>query len=244
MKYTFITLSLFVTLISLSNCSSKKETNSENKIVAESSPSNKIEKETPKTKSAIINIQDTVEVSQTVLCIKDSASTIEGMHKKLSTIYNSKLQETIKANKLTITGSPMAWQTILKTAYFFEAGIPVDRTPTKMGKGMYMKNTGADSAVVAHFWGPHDLTKSGYDAIEEKFAETHKIKSTTIYEIYKGDHFPTNNEAIDFYKLQTDIVAPYRKTIVKSKKMEIVPTKEQKIVRKKKKVVMPLPVTK
>jgi effector-binding domain-containing protein len=166
--------------------------------------------ETTQTKGPIINIQDSTEVSQTVLCLKDSSTTIEGMYQKLSNIYNVKLQETIKAGKLNVMGSPMAWQTIEKDAYFFEAGIPVDKAPSKMGKGMYMKNTGSDSAVVAHFWGPLNLTKSAYDALAEKLTDAGKTKSNASYEIYKGDFFPSNNAAVDFYKLQTDIITPFK----------------------------------
>jgi effector-binding domain-containing protein len=160
-------------------------------------------------KGAIINMEDTIEVKSNVLCLKDSSKTREGMYAKLSAIYNKKLPEAIKANKLKITGAPMAWHTMQKTAFFFEAGIPVDKAPAKPGKGMYMKSTGGDSVYIAHFFGPNDLTNSAYDAIKEKATENHKVTSPT-YEVYIDNPFVVTTEPLDLYKLQTDIVCPFR----------------------------------
>jgi effector-binding domain-containing protein len=160
-------------------------------------------------KGAIINMQDTVEIKRTVLCFKDSSKTREGMYAKLADIYNKKLHDAIKANKLIITGAPMAWHTMQKAAYFFEAGIPVNKAPAKAGKGMYMKNTGGDSVYVAHFFGPNDLTTEAYDAIKEKAKENHKVTSDA-YEIYIDNPFVITTEPLDLYKLQTDIVWPFR----------------------------------
>ena len=195
--------------------------------------------ELPKAKGPVINIQDSLEVNQIVLCLKDSSSTVEGMYAKLSTIYNIKLQETIKAGKLHVMGSPMAWRTMQNDAYFFEAGIPVDRAPGKMGKGMYMKNTGTDSTIVAHFWGPLDQTKSAYDAVDERLVDIKKTKSSSAYEIYRGNYFLANNEAVDFYKLQTDIIVPLKKVKYKvEKEVPLIktwnPAKAAKPVKKKK----------
>jgi effector-binding domain-containing protein len=160
-------------------------------------------------KGAIINMEDTIEVKKTVLCLKDSSKTREGMYAKLTAIYNKKIPDAIKANKLKITGAPMAWHTMQKTAFFFEAGIPVDKAPSKMGKGMYMKTTGTDSVYVAHFFGPNDLTKGAYEAIKEKAKDNHKTTSAA-YEIYVGNPFVVTTEPLDLYKLQTDIVVPYK----------------------------------
>lgn len=209
MKNLLFTLCTFTILSTFLSCTGNKESEKTNtKNTDTIAPI--VEVETPKVKAPIINIQDSLEVKQDVLCIKDSSNTIEGMYQKLSNIYNIKLQEIIKASKVQVMGSPMAWQTVEKNAYFFEAGIPVDRAPSKMGKGMYMKSTGDDSAAVAHFWGPQNISKSAYDALDEKLTDMHKTKSAAVYEIYKGDYFPTNNTAVDFYKLQIDIVMPYK----------------------------------
>jgi effector-binding domain-containing protein len=160
-------------------------------------------------KGAVINMQDTVEIKRMVLCLKDSSKTREGMYAKLADIYNKKLPDAIKANKLIITGAPMAWHTMQKAAYFFEAGIPVNKAPAKPGKGMYMKNTGNDSVYIAHFFGPNDLTIGAYDAIKEKAKENHKVTSAA-YEVYIDNPFVITTEPLDLYKLQTDIVWPFR----------------------------------
>jgi effector-binding domain-containing protein len=160
-------------------------------------------------KGAVINMQDTVEIKRMVLCLKDSSKTREGMYSKLIEIYNKKLPDAIKANKLITTGAPMAWHTMQKTAYFFEAGIPVNKAPAKPGKGMYIKSTGGDSVYVAHFFGPNDLTIGAYDAIKEKAKENHKV-TAAAYEIYINNPFVITTEPLDLYKLQTDIVWPFR----------------------------------
>ena len=122
----------------------------------------------------------------------------------------------------------MAWQLMQNGAYFFEAGIPVDKVPAKMGKGMFMKSTGTDSTVVAHFWGKQDQTISAYSALDEKLTEQKKTKSSDAYEIYRGNYFPVNNEPVDFYKLQVDIIVPFKKVIYKTKIIEIPSTKGTK----------------
>jgi effector-binding domain-containing protein len=160
-------------------------------------------------KGAVINMEDTVEIKRMVLCLKDSSKTREGMYAKLVEIYNKKIPDAIKANKLKIMGSPMAWHTMQKTSFFFEAGIPVDKAPTKPGKGMYMKSTGNDSVYIAHFFGPNELTTGAYEAIKEKAKENHKVTSSA-YEVYIDNPFITTTEPLDLYKLQTDIVFPFR----------------------------------
>ncbi len=161
-------------------------------------------------KGPIINLEDTIEKKFVLLCLKDSSKTREGMNQKLSAIFNVKLPEAIKSNKLTIMGDAIAWHTTQKNAFFFEAGIPVNKAPTKMGKALYMKNTAGDSALIAHFWGPNELNKSAYEALEEMLKDKHKTKAGSIYEIYIGNPFVTSKEPLDLYKLQTDIVLPYK----------------------------------
>jgi effector-binding domain-containing protein len=254
MKKVLSTLFSAAIVCTFASCSGS-DTKTDNAITSNNDTTSEVEVvEKAQTKGPIINIQDSTEVKQIVLCLKDSSATIEGMYQKLSNIYNVKLQETIKAGKLQILGSPMAWQTVEKDAYFFEAGIPVDKAPSKMGKGMYMKSTGEDSAVVAHFWGPLNLTKSAYDALAEKLTDAGKTKSNASYEIYKGDFFPANNAAVDFYKLQTDIVTPFKGYVApKEKKVSLTLTAKEakkeaneskvgkgKKIKKKKAVAAPL----
>jgi hypothetical protein len=202
MKTNISTLLFSITILLFTSCNNSNET----KVPT-------VNPETPKTdsvivnKGPIINIEDTIAINQTVLCLKDSALTIESMMAKMENIYAVKIADVIKSNKLLVTGAPIAWQTIQKNAYFFEAGLPVNKAPTKFGKGMYIKNTNADSAVIAHFWGPLAQTKSAYDALAESLTDKHKTKADQ-YEIYKGTQFTSLND--DPYKQQTDIVVTYK----------------------------------
>ena len=169
----------------------------------------------PEKKGPIINVIDTMEQKRIVLCVKDSAATSAGMSVKLNAIYNKKLPDAIKAGKLKATGQPIAWYKTQKAPFFFEAGIPVDKAPAKPIKGTYTKNTGRDSALVAHFFGPYDMTQVGYDALNEMLKDRHKSKAAPSYEIYVKNPFeqpaPVKGKTIknDPYKNETDIVMPY-----------------------------------
>jgi hypothetical protein len=163
--------------------------------------------ETVNTKGPIINIEDTVELSQTLLCVKDTAKTEQTLQQKLANIYNNKLPEAIKAGKGIITGSPTIWNDYKKGVYYFEAGIPIEKAIAKMPKGMYLKNTGKDSALVAHFWGPQTLIKSAYDALFETLKDKKK-NSVATYVTFVGNHFDSSQT--DPYKLKTDIVVTYK----------------------------------
>ncbi len=160
-------------------------------------------------KAPIINLQDTIGLKQTILCIKDSANNQERMYIKLCIIFNTKLTDCIKANKIKITGNPIVWHTKQKNAFFFEAGIPVDKTPAKPNKGMYMKNTNNDSVFIAHFYGANESSMA-YEALYEKLNDLKKQKIGEVYEIYFGDYFSSTKTKKDFYKLRRDIVLPYK----------------------------------
>ncbi len=208
MKQIITFLTFFHLLLLVSSCNSSTEKGAPAIATVED---NKIEvlPVIPQ-KGAVINMQDSVEIKRQVLCLKDSSKTREGMYAKLTAIYTKKLPDVIKANKLVITGAPMAWHTMQKTFFFFEAGIPVNNAPAKPGKGMYMKNTGGDSVYVAHFFGPNDLTKGAYDAIKEKATENNRV-IVSSYEVYIDNPFVTTTEPLDLYKLQTDIICTFRK---------------------------------
>ena len=176
-------------------------------VKKESAPNNK--SEIPQ-KGPIVNIVDTVELKRIVLCVKDSAATSAGMSAKLSNIFNKKIPDAITAAKLKITGQPMAWYKSQKAPFFFEVGIPVAKAPVKMPKGFFIKKTGGDSALVAHFFGPNVLSTVGYEAVADMVKERNKKKAAAAYEIYIDNPFEVKKGKIDAYKQQTDIVLPYQ----------------------------------
>ncbi len=162
-------------------------------------------------KGPIINLLDTIEIKRIVICMKDSAATSAGIAIKLYNIYNKKITAFIKTNKLKITGAPMAWYKTQKAPYFFEAGLPVDKIPTKLTKGIFVKNTGGDSAIIAHFFGPYDLTNVGYEALTDFIKSNKKIRTAPAYEMYIRNPFDSSlKKKIDPYKMQTDIIFPYK----------------------------------
>ena len=161
-------------------------------------------------KGPIVNIIDTVEVKRIVFCVKDSSATSAGMSAKLSIIYNKKIPYAIATAKLKITGKPIAWYKSQKAPFFFEVGIPVDKAPVKLPKGFFIKMTGGDSALVAHFFGPNVMSNVGYDALVEMLKERNRTKAAGAYEIYIYNPFEVKKGKLDPYKQQTDIVLPYK----------------------------------
>ncbi len=168
-------------------------------------------KESGPVRPPIVNLIDTVARKYIVLFAKDSAASSERISAKLAGIFGTKLPDFIKKEKLTVTGPPMAWYKTNNAPFFFEAGIPVNKKPAKLPKGFYIKNVGGDSAVIAHFYGPYALTSMGYDAISDYLADNKKKRSGVPYEIYVTEPIGKDGKMMDPYKVQTDIVFPYKK---------------------------------
>ena len=161
-------------------------------------------------RAPIININDTVSIKRIVITIKDSAATMDRVTMKLDEIYSVQLAAVIKKYNLKVTGHPMAWYKNKTSPFFFEAGIPVDKRPSKSTSGVQVKEIGIDSVVVAHFYGPHDLTFQGYDVLKDLLKERKRKSKGSPYEIYVDNPFDSTGRPKDPYKVQTDIVFPYK----------------------------------
>lgn len=156
-------------------------------------------------KPPVINIIDTVSIKRTIICLKDSAASMDRVGAKLGAIYG-KVSKAVEEGKCKVTGAPMAWYRSEKAPYFFEAGMPVDKKPAKLPAGAVIKETGQEQVVVAHFFGPYELLSQGYDALKEWMTSHKKEAAGAPYEIYIGD--PGIQK--DPYKVQTDIVFPIK----------------------------------
>ena len=178
----------------------KADTGSIGEPVAETAPP-------PPAKPPIINITDTLESRRLVLCVRDSASTYERIAPKLGEIYLVKIGGYISKSGLRITGKPMAWFTRRESGYFFEAGFPVDRKPAKLPARFIFRETRADSATIAHFYGPYPQVPEGYAALEE-YLRNNKQEAGQPYEIYVDDPMDKNGKPLDPWKVRTDIVFP------------------------------------
>ena len=209
MKYSIIFLASAIVLTIFSCKDNKEKLPTIVPLVKQDAPAepvNEIEQKGP-----IINIIDTVEIKRLVLCVKDSAANKEIMKEKLSTIFKQTLADAIATGKLSQVGEPIVWYKSSKAPFFFEAGIPVNKAPAKMGKGMFMANTGGDSALISHFFGPTELSFIGYQTLSDVLTENNKKKTGISYEVYIDNKFLAANEKTDPYQLQTDIVMPYKK---------------------------------
>lgn len=214
MKHNLLSGLLFATLLFTTACNNnepEKKIADEPKIDTTKAETKKVEEPVTETKRGpVINIGDTLSVKRMVLTMKDSAATLERVSLKLGEIYGAKLGAVIKKNNLKQTGAPMAWYKGDKAPYFFEAGIPIDKKPSKLSKGMYIKEMGVDSIVVAHFYGPYDLLPQAYDALRDWLKDHKKKVKGAPYEIYIGDPVDSKGKPIDPYKVQTDVVFSWK----------------------------------
>lgn len=202
----------FILLISIISCHNKDqkkdaavEPKKETKAAAEKKEAEVVAKRPP-----IINIADTLSTKSLVIYMKDSAASSERIGLKLGEIYGFKLAAVIKKNKLKPTGQPMAWYNKKKKAYFFEAGIPVDKKPAKLPSNVFIKQIGVDSVTIAHFHGPYDLLPEAYDVLNDYLKERKRRLIGTPYEVYVDDPMDKDGKMKDFYKVQTDVVYPWK----------------------------------
>lgn len=170
----------------------------------------RVEQKMASNKAPVINMTDTVSIKHLVLCMRDSAANSGRIAKKLGEIYSVKLAAVIKRNGLKITGSPIAWYRNQKAPYFFEAGIPIDRKPSKFAAGVFIKYIGSDSTVVAHFYGPYNLTNQAYPVLQEWIKDHKKKIIHPPYEVYIDDPTDKDGKLKDPYKVQTDIVFTWK----------------------------------
>ena len=86
----------------------------------------------------------------------------------------------------------------------------MDKKPGKLPPGVSVKEIGVDSIVVAHFYGPYDLLPQAYDALKDWMKDHKKKAKGAPYEIYVGDPMDEKGKPKDPYKVQTDIVFPWK----------------------------------
>ena len=88
--------------------------------------------------------------------------------------------------------------------------MPVNKKPAKLPKGVSLKQIGTDSVVVAHFYGPYELTPQGYTALKDWIKDHKKKIILPPYEVYVGDPMDKDGKLIDPYKVQTDIIFTWK----------------------------------
>lgn len=214
-NFRIVLLVQALAIVLLYACNNQTQTDKDPTIVKSTdSPDVRKKKPTeaalPTNRPPIINITDTLSVKRLVLCMKDSAATYDRISLKLGQIYSVKLATVIKKNNLKVTGQPMAWFKARKAPYFFEAGIPVDKRPRKLPANAFIKEIGVDSVIVAHFYGGYDLLPQAYEALTDIIKDRKRTLKGKPYEIYIDDSMDKDGKLKDPYKVQTDVVFPWR----------------------------------
>lgn len=151
-----------------------------------------------------IIIEEKLIPEQTIVYVTDSASSYAGITQKFIQIIPAELGGFLKKNGLKMMGAPCAWYNGNKTPFVFDIGVPVNKTPSATEGRIKIKALTAGNAVVAHFYGPYDLTSQGYMAVETWLKEHNKKATGAPYEVYLGD--PGIEK--DPYKVLTDIIFP------------------------------------
>ena len=124
----------------------------------------------------IVNITDTIAARYIVLYIKDSASTSGRISQKLAKIYGVTLPEFIQKNKLSISGAPMAWYKTTKAPFFFEAGLPINKKPAKLPKGIFVKdNKKKRDGIPYEIYVTEPIGKDG------KAIDPYKVQTDIVY---------------------------------------------------------------
>jgi len=209
-KFTMLFL-ISSLLLSISACHNGKEGNKNNNTIDTIIKSTvKAEQKNSPNKAPVINITDTISIKHFILYMKDSAATSSRISIKLGEIYSVKLAGFIKKNGLKVMSAPMAWYRSQKAPFFFEAGIAVDKNPRKLTTGIFVKQIGTDSIVVAHFYGPYNLTNQAYPVLQDWIKDRKKKMIQPPYEIYIDDPLDKNGKLKDPYKVQTDIVFTWK----------------------------------
>lgn len=157
----------------------------------------------------IINIIDTIAPKKLMLYVSDSAATSERISIKITKIFDQKLADFIKKQKIQTDGHKTVWFKTNKAPFFFEAGIPIIKKPVKLPKGFLVKSIGGDSAIIAHYYGPYSKTNMAYDALAEWAKDKKKKKKGNPYEVYVTDPIDKDGKPVDPYKIRTDIVFPH-----------------------------------
>jgi len=214
MQHLRLIFALTYTFILLTSCNSnleeKQKTTPEDPVAKKDTPAPDTKPSTVNDRPPIINIMDTVSVKRIVLCLKDSAASLERISVKLGVLYGTKLAAVIKNNNLKVTGRPMAWYNTTKAPYYFEAGLPVDKKPVKLPGNFFIKEIGTDSVIVAHFYGTYLQMPLAYDALKDWMKAHKKTLKGKPYEVYVDDPVNNDGKLKDPYKVQTDIVFTWR----------------------------------
>lgn len=144
--------------------------------------------------------------AQKLLLMKGSAKEAE-IGKALGEIYGQ-IGKVVKENGLKMAGAPMAlYDDPQGGTYTFEAGIPVDKKPSKpLPANIMYREMDESAAAIAHFSGPYEKTGAAYPALQELMAEKGKSIAGKPMESYISDPM----EAKTPFDIKTDIYWPVK----------------------------------
>ncbi len=157
------------------------------------------------TKKPTIIIADTTTAKQIIAYVTDSAASTAAVTQKFMTIIPVDLGGFLKKQSLQMMGAPCAWYNSTHPPFVFDIGVPVSKAVAAEGR-VKIKELAAGKAVVAHFYGPYDLTGKAYTLVNAYIKQQNKIANGAPYEVYLGD--PGVEK--DPYKVLTNIVFPVK----------------------------------
>jgi effector-binding domain-containing protein len=156
-------------------------------------------------KEPTFTIEETTTKEQFLMVMSDSAQSTTELGEKLGKIFAS-IGECAGKCKMESAGPPVAWYNGPSAPWKFEAGMPYTTECGHPEKGISVKTLKAGKAVVAHYFGPYEMSDRAYQACEKYIAEHKLTIDGPPYEVYIGD--PGTEP--DMYKVQTDVVFPIK----------------------------------
>ena len=161
-------------------------------------------------KAPILNLVDTTLSKWYVVYIKDSAALSTGISAKLKTIYEEKIPALLKEKNIKALSAGLAWFTTDAPPFYFEAGMWVEKSPGKLPKPFALRTIPAGKAILAHYYGPYGNTVIAYEVLNDWLKTNNKKKRGAPFEIYVTPAFDEKGNAIDPFKVRTDIIFPYQ----------------------------------
>jgi effector-binding domain-containing protein len=157
-------------------------------------------------KEPTFTIEETMMPKRIVVYVSDTAGSPEEITKKFMQIIPVELGGFLKKNDLKMASPPLAWYYRWTPPFIFDIGVSVNKAPASTEGRVKLREIAAGKVVVAHFYGPYNLTGKAYDAVAAWMKQHNKTADGAPYEIYTGD--PGIEK--DPYKVLTDIVFPVK----------------------------------
>lgn len=154
----------------------------------------------------VVNITDTVFPQTFLVCKRDTAYTVDEINEKLNVSFKTLLPVMAARNGMQITGPRFAWYRNESLPLIFETGLAVDSDKGKLPAPFFQRTIKADSAYVAHFYGPYSGVAIAHQELQKKMRLANKKQKMPPFEIYVDEAYDSLGKPKNPYRVLTDII--------------------------------------